>query len=56
MSSKGTSDIYMYVHKSIQAVHQETYLKECVDKRLLPQISFYLFWPKHITQILFKNV
>ena len=38
MSSKGTSDIY--VHKSIQAVNQQTYLKECINKRLLFQISF----------------
>ena len=38
MSSKGVSDIY--VHKSKQAVNQETYVKECIDKRLLPQISF----------------
>ena len=38
ISSKGTSD--NYVHKSKQAVNQETYLKECIDKRLLPQISF----------------
>ena len=49
MSSKGTSDIY--VHKSIQAVNQETYLKECINKRLLPFIAKYhsngnyLFWP-----------
>ena len=35
MSSKGASD-----HKSKQAVHQETYLKECIDNRLLSQISF----------------
>ena len=35
MSSKGASD-----HKSRQAVNQETYLKECINKRLLPQISF----------------
>ena len=35
MSSKGASD-----HKSKQAVNQETYLKECIDKRLLFQISF----------------
>ena len=48
MSSKGTSDIY--VHKSIQAVNQETYLKECINKRLLPFIAKYhsngnyLFW------------
>ena len=39
MSSKGTSDIY--VHKSIQAVNQETYLKEYINKRLLPFIAKY---------------
>ena len=38
MFSKGASNIY--VHKSKQAVNQETYLKEYIDKRLLPQISF----------------
>ena len=38
MSSKGTSDIK--VHQSKQAVNQETYLKECINKRLLSQISF----------------
>ena len=63
MSSKGTSDIY--VHKSIQAVNQETYLKECINKRLLPFIAniirmevicFGLIWPKHITPLLFNNV
>ena len=49
MSSKGTSDIY--VHKSIQALNQKTYLKECIDKRRLPFIAKYhsngnyLFWP-----------
>ena len=49
MSSKGTSDLY--VHKSIQDVNQETYLKECINKRLLPFIAKYhsngnyLFWP-----------
>ena len=49
MSSKGTSDIY--VHKSIQAVNQQTYLKECINKRLLLFIVKYhsngnhLFWP-----------
>ena len=35
MSSKGASD-----HKSKEAVNQETYLKEYIDRRLLPQISF----------------
>ena len=39
MSSKGTSDIYD--NKSIQAVNQETYLKQCIDKRLLPFIAKY---------------
>ena len=39
MFSKGTSDIY--VHKSIQAVNQQTYLKECINKRLLPFIAKY---------------
>ena len=49
ISSKGNSDIY--VHKSIQAVNQETCLKECINKRLLPFIAKYhsngnyLFWP-----------
>ena len=38
MSSKGASDIY--VHRSKQAANQETHLKECTDKRLLPQIPF----------------
>ena len=48
-SSKGTSDIY--VHKSIQTVNKETYLKECINKRPLPFIAKYhsngnyLFWP-----------
>ena len=35
MSSKGASD-----HKSKQVVSQEAYSKECIDKRLLLQISF----------------
>ena len=49
MSSKGTSDID--VHKSKQVVNQETHMKECIDKRLLPFIAKYqsngnyLFWP-----------
>ena len=49
MSSKGTSDIY--VRKNRQAVNQETYLKECINKKLLPFIAKYhsngnyLFWP-----------
>ena len=60
MSSKGASGIY--VHKSIQAVNQETYLKEYIDIRLPPFIAEYhsngndLFWAKQITQILFKSV
>ena len=36
MSSKDSSNIY--VHKSKQAVNQGTYLKEYIDKRLLPNI------------------
>ena len=39
ISSKGTSDIR--VHKSVQAVNQETYLKECIDKRPLAFIAKY---------------
>ena len=35
MSSKGASN-----HESRQTINQETYLKECIDKRLLLQISF----------------
>ena len=37
--------------KAIQALNQETYLKECINKRLLPFIAKYhsngnyLFWP-----------
>ena len=55
-----------YVHKSKQAVNQETYLKECINKGLFSHllsniirmeiICFGLIRPKHITQILFKNV
>ena len=58
MSSKGTSDIY--VHKSIQAVNQDTYLKECINKRLLPFIAKYhsngnyLFWPDLAQSTLLK--
>ena len=37
ISSKGISNIY--VHKSKQAIRQETYLKECIDKRLLSFIE-----------------
>ena len=33
ISSKGASG-----HQNKQAVNQETYLKECIDKRLLPFI------------------
>ncbi|CAF4705248.1 unnamed protein product, partial [Rotaria socialis] len=49
MSSKGVSDVY--IHTSKQTVLQTTYLKECIDKRLLPFIEKYhhngnyLFWP-----------
>ena len=63
MSSKGVS--HVYVHKSNQAVGQETYLKECIDKRL-PALSFSTIqmgitcfdptWPEHIARMLFSNV
>lgn len=49
MSSKGISNFY--VHKSKQGVDQGTYLKECINKRLIPFIDKYhsdgnyLFWP-----------
>lgn len=49
MSSKGVSDVY--IHKSKQAIRQDTYLNECINKRLLPFIEQYhfngnyLFWP-----------
>ncbi|CAF3559941.1 unnamed protein product [Rotaria socialis] len=49
MSSKGVSDVY--IHRSKQAVLQTTYLKECINKGLLPFIEkyhhngSYLFWP-----------
>ena len=49
MSSKGVSNVY--IHKSKQAIRQDTYLNECINKRLLPFIQNYhqnenfLFWP-----------
>ena len=49
ISSKGASNVY--VHQSKQAVDQQIYLKECIDRRLLPFINKYhsnkniLFWP-----------
>ncbi|CAF2036103.1 unnamed protein product [Rotaria magnacalcarata] len=49
ISSKGVSDVY--VHKSKQAIRQDTYLNQCINKRLLPfiekyhQDNNYLFWP-----------
>ena len=58
-SSKDTS--YIYVHKSIQAVNQETYMKECINKRLLPFIAKYhsngnyLFWPD-LAKAHFSNI
>lgn len=45
----GVSNIY--IHRSKQGVTQETYLNECIKKRLLPFITKYhsdgdcLFWP-----------
>ena len=38
MSSKDASDIN--VHKSKQAVNEETHLREGIDKRLSFQVSF----------------
>ena len=49
ISSKSVSD--MYVHKSKQTIRQNTYLNQCINKRLLPfidkyhQNGNYLFWP-----------
>ncbi|CAF4685028.1 unnamed protein product, partial [Rotaria socialis] len=49
ISSKGVSDVY--VHKSKQAIRQDTYLNQFINKRLLPfiekyhQDGNYLFWP-----------
>jgi hypothetical protein len=49
ISSRGVSDVY--VHQGKQAVRQDTYLKQCIDKRLIPFIEKYyadgnfLFWP-----------
>ena len=51
MSSIGASD-----HESKQAINQETYLKECDYCPKYHSNGNDLFWPKHITQILFKNV
>ena len=47
--SNDVSDVY--VHKSKQAIRQDTYLNQCINKRLLPfidkyhQNANYLFWP-----------
>jgi hypothetical protein len=43
MSLKEISDVY--VHKSEDIFDKETYLKECINKRLLPPIDKYL-WKK----------
>ena len=49
ISTKGISDIY--VHKNKLGVDQQTYLQECINKRLIPFINKYhydgnyLFWP-----------
>jgi len=49
VSSKGVSNVY--VHKNKQAINQDTYLNECINKRLLPFVEKhhsngnYLFWP-----------
>lgn len=48
ISSKRLS--YVHVHRSKQAVEQKTYLKECINRRLLPFVDKYhsdgnfLFW------------
>ena len=39
MSSNDVSDVY--VHKSKQAIRQDTYLNQCLNKRLLPFIDKY---------------
>ena len=49
MSSKDVSNVY--VHRSKQTIRQDTYLNQCINKRLLPfidkchQNGNYLFWP-----------
>ena len=49
ISSKGVSKVY--VHQSKQAIRQETYINQCIKKRLIPfikqfhQDGNYLFWP-----------
>ena len=49
ISAKGVSNVY--VHRGKQAVDQKIYLKECINRRLLPFADKYhsngnfLFWP-----------
>ena len=49
ISAKGVSNVY--VHRDKQAVDQKIYLKECINRRLLPFVDKYhsngniLFWP-----------
>ena len=49
ISAKGVSNVY--VHRGKQAVDQKIYLKECINRRLLPFVDKYhsngnfLFWP-----------
>ena len=49
ISTKGVSNVY--VHRGKQAVDQKIYLKECINRRLLPFVDKYhsnrniLFWP-----------
>ena len=49
MSSNGVSDVY--VHKNKQTIRQDTFLNQCINKRLLSfidryhQNGNYLFWP-----------
>ena len=48
-SVNGISDLY--VHKSMNAIDNKTYIKECLNKRLLPFVreshayNSYVFWP-----------
>lgn len=49
ISAKGVSSVY--VHQSKQAIRQETYIRQCIEQRLIPFIKKfhsdgnYLFWP-----------
>ena len=46
------------VHKSKQVVNLETYLKECINKRLLPKYHYngnYLFW-SDLVKVHYSNI